>query len=287
MICAVIVSYNSEKIFRCYESIKEQVDFTIIVDNATQDGGIISKLKLLEKDNVKLVFNAENIGIASALNTGIEFAKEKNCDWLITLDQDSELSPSTVNDMMNEYGALPENIKEKTAVLGCKYIERSFQNPEKNNTNKELFKINNLMVTSGNFLKIKALEKTGGFTEKLFIYCVDLEFYYRVLKAGFLNLEAQNVFIIHEFGQSQKKLGFHITNQSPIKRYYISRNGIYFFKEFVFFKPYRAFRVMIGSTLGGMVKITLFEKNKLTKFKYIIEGIFDGIINRYGKKYNP
>jgi rhamnosyltransferase len=293
MICAVIVSYNSDKIFRCYQSVKEQVDFVIIVDNATTDAVIIEKLKSIAQADgkLKLILSSANFGIAWALNQGVKYAKEKNCDWLLTLDQDSELAPDTVKNMMAAYGALSDEEKEKSSVLGCKYVERQIQcqgdasiginiNPCVPLT---LFKENNLMVTSGNFVKMSLFEKVGLFEEKLFIDYVDIEFYYRVLKAGFKNLEVQNVFILHEFGKSERKFGFHITNQPPFRRYYIARNCVYFFKEFIFIFPYRALRVLFGGTLGGAAKILLFEKEKLQKYKYILRGIKDALLNRYGK----
>ncbi|MDR3113279.1 MAG: glycosyltransferase, partial [Endomicrobium sp.] len=85
-ICAVIVSFNSDKVFRCYESVKEQVDFVIIADNATSDESIIARLKNLSDGGgkLRLVFSSENLGIAWALNQGAKYAKEKNCDWLLT-----------------------------------------------------------------------------------------------------------------------------------------------------------------------------------------------------------
>ncbi|MDR2427258.1 MAG: glycosyltransferase [Endomicrobium sp.] len=314
--CAVIVSFNSDKVFRCYESVKEQVDFVIIVDNATSDADIIAKLKILSdgNDKVQLVLSHKNLGIAWALNQGVKYAKEKNYYWLLTLDQDSQLPPETVKNMKRNYGKLPDGEKDKAGVLGCKYVERQFtkletdnekilveadcglkkfnsaQSMEKDNSKTvqkprfyhrdKIFKENNLMINSGNFIKMSVFEKAGGFCEKLFIDYVDIEFYYRVLKAGFKNYEAQNVYIIHEFGSSQKKFGFHITNQPPFRRYYIARNGIYFFKKFMFTYPYRALRVMFGATMGGAIKIALFEKDKIKKYKYILLGIKDALFNK-------
>lgn len=285
MICAVIVSYNSEKVFRCYKSVKDQVDFIIIVDNATKDNSIREKLKTLSSDDTHILLNDNNLGIAKAFNQGIEFARNNKCDWIITLDQDSQLPEMTVSNMMKAYDTLSDDIKEKVAVLGCKYKERSFKERSNKKNDNELFKKNNLMISSGNFIKISALAETGLFEEKLFIDYVDIEFYYRVLKAGYLNLEAQNIIIVHEFGKSEKKFGFHITNQSHFRRYYISRNSIYFFKKFLFFKPYRSFRVVFGAIFGGIAKIMLFEKDKIKKFKYILIGIKDGIFNNFDNKY--
>ena len=296
MICAIIVSFNSEKIFRCYQSVKGQVDFIVIVDNATSDAAIITKLKELAaaSGKLKLILSTENFGIAWALNRGVEYAKEKKSDWVLTLDQDSELLADAVKNMMGNYEKLSEQEKDKVGVLGCKYLERQFNNGnyklqitnyESTTMDKQqlLFKENNLMVTSGNFVKMAAFEKAGVFEEKLFIDYVDIEFYYRVLKAGFKNYESQNVFILHEFGKSEKKFGFHITNQPPFRRYYIARNCIYFFKKFIFSYPYRALRVLFGGTLGGAAKITLFEKDKLQKYGYILRGIKDALLNNYGK----
>ncbi len=284
MICAVIVSFNSDKVFRCYESVINQVDKIIIADNATSDPDILKKLQSLSSAKTEIIFNKENLGVAAALNQGIEYAKNNNCEWLITLDQDSELPAGTVKKMLCEYSLLPPAVQEKAAVLGCKYIERQFGELGVQSEVNKLFKKNNLMVTSGNFIKLSALSQTGNFTKKLFIDYVDIEFYYRVLKAGFLNLESQNVPIIHEFGKSQKKFGFHITNQPPFRRYYISRNCVYFFKEFLFFRPYRAFRVLFGGTIGGAAKIVLFESDKIKKIKYIFYGVKDALLNRYGRK---
>jgi rhamnosyltransferase len=302
-ICAIIVSFNSDKVFRCYQSVKEQVDFALIIDNGTSDETIISKLAGIANGNmakrpatakeaeVKVIFGKKNFGIAWALNQGVKHAQANNCDWVLTLDQDSQLPPSAVKDIMNGYGKLSDKEKENAGIVGCKYLERRFISDGAADVLKlggftadgKPFEERNELITSGNFVKLSVFEKTGLYEEKLFIDYVDVEFDYRVLKAGFKIYESQNVFVLHEFGKSEKKLRFHITNQPPFRRYYIARNCIYFFKKFIFTFPYKALRVLFGGTLGGAAKILLFEKEKLQKYKYILLGVKDALLNRYGK----
>lgn len=67
-ILAVIVSYNcDDKILRCYNSIKQQVDKVVIVDNFSQDEKSKQYLKQLSTE-AEIIYNDSNYGIAKALN---------------------------------------------------------------------------------------------------------------------------------------------------------------------------------------------------------------------------
>ena len=89
-ILAVIVSYNpDEKIIRCYNSIKEQADKIIIVDNFSQDEKSKQYLKQLSMET-EIIYNDKNYGIAKALNQTAKYAVVNNYKWLLAIDQDSE-----------------------------------------------------------------------------------------------------------------------------------------------------------------------------------------------------
>lgn len=287
-IAAAIVSYNSDKVFRCYESVKDQLDFIIIVDNGTKDDSITGKLQQLEKTNqkCKVILNAENLGIASALNAASFYAKEHGFEWIMTLDQDSEIPQGSVAKIMSDFDSLPEQVKEKCAIVAYKYSERSIHNPDEN-AKKENFQEVKIILTSGNIIKIPLLDKINYFNEKLFIDQVDHDLDFRLRKEGYTILQSNNYGIIHELGTAKKRMGFVITNHSHLRRYYMSRNSMYILKRYFFFEPRLVARLFIGSIFGGIFKITFFEQNKLTKYKYILSGIKDGILNRYGKRYNP
>ena len=292
MICAVIVSYNSNKVFRCFESVKKQADKILIVDNGSKDADFLNYLKELEtsNDNLTVIFNSENLGIASALNAGVKYAGSLKADWLLTLDDDSELPENTVLNIFSEFNELPKGTKDKCGLLALKYVERNTNDtglPRRYAPRNDDFKTVKYALTSGNFIKMSAFEKIGLFEEKLFIDQVDNDFDFRLRKNGFTLLESQNSYILHEIGISQKKLGFTIRNYSPVRRYYLSRNCVYILKKYLFFDTASVLRIFIGSICGGIFKITLFEKQKLPKYKYILFGLIDGILNKYCNKYNP
>ncbi|MCL2390689.1 MAG: glycosyltransferase, partial [Endomicrobia bacterium] len=248
---------------------------------------IISELKRLEitDDKLKIIYNPENFGIAKALNQGLDYAADIKRDWLLTLDHDSELPENSVSELFADYGKLAQTEKDKCAVIALKYVERNINNFHRNDNIRPFKKIKHAM-TSGNFIKLSASQKTGGFEEKLFIDQVDNDFNFRLRKNGFTILESKNNYIIHEIGQSQKKFGFTIRNYSPLRRYYLSRNCVYILKKHLFFDPLSVLRIFIGSILGGLFKITFFEKEKSRKYKHIFSGFKDGIFNNYGKKHN-
>ncbi|MCL2485685.1 MAG: glycosyltransferase [Endomicrobia bacterium] len=298
MICAVIVSYNCDKVFRCYNSIVNQVDNILIIDNATQDSKIISELKNLENANkqLKVIYNPDNFGIAKALNQGLDYALSIKAEWLLTLDHDSEIPENTVSKLFTDYDKLTETEKNQCAVIALKYIERNidthglprqgsaFPRNDGQATIHLSFKKIKYAMTSGNFVKVSAAQKTGGFEEKMFIDQVDNDFDFRLRKNGFTILESKNHYILHEIGLSQKRSGFTIRNYSPLRRYYLSRNCVYILKKHFFFDTLNVSRIFIGSIFGGIFKITFFESDKINKYKHIFLGIKDGIFNKYGKK---
>lgn len=276
MICAVIVSYNSDKVFRCYESIKNQVDFTIIVDNGTKDKEIVSKIEKTASENnkLKVILLAENLGIAAALNKGAFYAKDNGFDWILTLDQDSEIPQGSVSKIMADFNSLESSTKEKCAIVAYKYCERDIDTkPTEENTEK-FSKVRHI-ITSGNIIKLSALDRIGYFNEKLFIDHVDNDLDLRLRKNGYILLESKRYAVIHELGTAKKEKHYLITNHSPIRRYYISRNSVYIFKNYFFFEPKFVSKLLRNCIFKDIHKITFYEKEKFKKYKYICIGIFD------------
>ena len=74
-ICCVIVTYNiGKKFYQCYNAIKNQVEKVVIVDNGSNNETLDMLKDIESNDEVSIIFNSENLGIAKALNQGIEIA---------------------------------------------------------------------------------------------------------------------------------------------------------------------------------------------------------------------
>lgn len=290
-ICAIIVSFHPTKELReNVEALAEQVDEIMIIDNGS---GLATKqlLDSLVKQYSKLnvVFLPENIGIAAALNIGVKMAKAANHEWVITFDQDSQVTPFMIETMLRVYETYPN--KEKVASLSPQYMDTYSGEIYGGHL---LFPFNQSqpyvqvyeVLTSGNLIKLSVFDFIGYFNEHLFIDYVDTEYCWRCISAGYNILQINNAILMHSIG-FQKRCNFLwmrpiITNHSSLRRYYIARNSIYIFKShflkqpvFLIINLYRLTKILI--------KVAILESNRQKKLKATYLGFFDGFLGRMGK----
>lgn len=282
-ICAIIVSYNIGKdIYRCFDSVIDQVNEMVIVDNASADD-TVNILRDIKKKfpNVELIENKENLGIAAALNEGAKYAIEKGHKWALTLDHDSEAENGMVGKMMDAYNNLTDKEKESIGIIAPNYeIIKGLAYKEKYPS------IIATAITSGQLVKTDIFKKSGFYKEDLFIECVDHEFCLRVLKRGFKTLLAPGAVLKQRIGlpQLHNIFGKKIVacNHSPERYYYIFRNSIYLYKNYFLVAPIWILNNMVSSIVI-LLKILFLEENKIKKFKMILKGCADGIRDKYGK----
>ena len=109
---AGITLYNPEldRLGQNIESILPQVKHIFLVDNGSCN---LDEIKsLLDKfENVTLICNGENLGIAKALNQMCQAAYENGYEWMLTLDQDSVAE----SELIKKYSRYTE--MEKVAIL--------------------------------------------------------------------------------------------------------------------------------------------------------------------------
>ena len=100
-LAAIIVTYNPkiDRFKDVINSIVNQVDFIIIVDNGSKNINDIKEICSI-KSNIEIIENDINYGIGKALNIGIEKLKN-NYDWILTLDQDSIILVNII-DIIND-----------------------------------------------------------------------------------------------------------------------------------------------------------------------------------------
>ena len=78
--------------------LRTQVDGLVVVDNTNgQEAAGATALPATVTAQIHLIGNAENLGIAAALNQGLHHALATGCHWLLTLDQDTHSYPDMVS----------------------------------------------------------------------------------------------------------------------------------------------------------------------------------------------
>lgn len=266
---AGIVLYNPDigRLKENMSSVCHQVDFIVLVDNASNNNNSIQELAK-QYDSVFLIENKRNMGIAKALNQVMEYAEKKSIDWVLTLDQDSVVP----NNLIEEYTKVIEN--PKIAIVTPNIVDRNFYTTE--NEKKGVEEVERC-ITSASLTNVKIWRMVGGFEEKLFIDYVDFEYCAKIKRKGYKIIKVNSVKLLHEVGNAQvrKIFGrtFIVYNHNPIRKYYFFRNIIYcmvLYSDFFDIKlEKRNLRVMF-------LKSIIFEKQKIKKIYFMVKGIFDG-----------
>ena len=284
---AGIVTFNPniERLKENIISISKQVDKLFIIDNNSCNYHEISMLIEGKYDNILLIQNSENRGIAYALNRILELSEECNASWTLLLDQDSVV-PSNIINCYNHYISI-----EKAAVL-CPQIYD--QNMGGQIVKKDGIEEIGICLTSGSYIRVSVWNKIGRFREELFIDSVDSEYSIRLYFKGFKTYRINEAVLNHELGKSQKKLYKSITNHNSTRRYYIARNSIavanyynrYLSKENFTRKQRRDLNVFFDWHISPfrtylrqaqfILLVALYEKDKWNKIWSIVKGLKDG-----------
>ncbi len=279
-IAALIVIYNPciKDIIDKVNKITELFTKVIIIDNS-DNGKSVNNYFL--SANVRYFCFGENKGIASAINYGCKIALEEGFEWCVTLDQDSVLPNNYVESIIEFIDKRIENV----GIVAPQYISAENKN---NVRKKDGFLYVNEVISSGSCINLSAFNSIGGQKEDFFIDCVDFEFCWKLRSAGYKIIQLQNVILLHALGNNGREIKFvnkhiaYITNHSPIRKYYMTRNSLYLAQMYknVFPDDVRKRRNKI---LKLFFKSLVFEANKIKAIKAIFYGIIDYKRNVRGK----
>jgi rhamnosyltransferase len=284
-ICCIVVTYNPDELLSgLIETIQNQVDSIIIVDNNSGKDGLGIIYREADRLNLHIIRNEQNIGIAGALNQGVLFARELNYSWAITFDQDSTPFSNIINILIEVYSLYPD--KNRIGAIGSNYAggikQSSFR---KSNSGK--FCEKDYLITSGCLISVETCIESGGFREDFFIDNVDLEYSLRLRKNGKVLLLAREEGMQHKAGDPGFKnfLGLKLisSNHNKFRRYYMSRNHVILTKEYFFIFPYFIAKLNYFY-LMSIIKIILVDSDKKAKIKASIKGIKDGVLSSYKSK---
>lgn len=268
-ICAGIVLFNPNiiRLKLNIESVSKQIKKIVLIDNDSQNK--FELMKLLEQyDNVIVIRNKQNLGIAKALNQIIEFAHNNGYPWALLLDQDSIVSEHLVE----KYRFY---IKNKDIAIICPQII-DLNLPKMQKVCIEEINDSTSVITSGSCVCVDDCIMLGKFDERFFIDFVDTEYNERCLRNGKKILKVNDALLYHEVGSMMEKsffgLKIYCSNHNPMRRYYMVRNRLFFrYKYFGTIGYLKEFtRLLLGT-----FKIVLFEDMKLAKIKAFIKGVLD------------
>lgn len=257
--------YNPELI-RLQENIAhiiEQVDKVVLLDNGSDNISSIEEMIAGCSENIVLLKNDSNIGIAAALNRLCKWCYDKGYQYIITLDHDSVCPANMVSVLMRD-------MESDVAIAAPNIVYRNNESFAEKKQGKEQVE---WVITSASLTDLSVWKKLGGFDEKLFIDGVDRDFCQMANRQGYRIIKDYGIELMHELGNLKCRKVFgrtiYVTNHSPLRKYFMVRNSIYLDKK-------HGEKRRFSCIAKNVMKTLVYEDQKISKLKSMYKGIRDG-----------
>ncbi len=283
-IVTIMVTYNPDikTLSASLDAILPQILKIIIIDNASEID-LEKWLSLNYKESpISLYKNKSNLGIGTALNQGMQIARNINATHVVTLDQDSLPNQNMIFRLIEAYDLL-SNKGEKVAVVGPVYFDLELNKKRPFITIKK-DKIQRLYAPEN----LHAFEKIGGFDETLFIDHVDHEWCLRARSIGYKTFCAWKSLMFHHLGDVPIEVfwGFKkFTHHNPLRVYYFFRNAILLFKRGYIPSQWKIYIAI--DLLKKIIVYFFLSPNKISYIPMILKGLWHGFRGVSGKYDYP
>lgn len=245
-LCTITVTFNPDiALLEAQFRTLPQACSKFIVDNASSEG-LFEQIQLLvgRTPNAHVLRNDSNIGLAAAINRGVQVASVSYPapEFVLLLDQDSEPRAGSVETLVAAFRALECDGQH----VGC--VGPLLLDPQTRQTHgfhqctrwrwKRVYPSMESAIPvpcvnlngSGTLVRIELFLQLGGLDEPLFIDHVDTEWAFRVLGAGYTLWGIPNAVFIHRMGQKIARFWFFgwqvWPSRSPQRHYYLFRNAV-------------------------------------------------------------
>lgn len=293
---AVVVTYLPDilALTELLRRLVEQVDQVLIVDNtpARDDcvhAAIADFPELLSK--LRLVRLGENLGIAAALNIGIQVAIIEGFDYVLLSDQDSLPSAGMVKQLVSAAQEL-QSTGFRVGCVGPTYVDRvtgqtfGFQVQEAGRFSYSTFASERAdpwievvtAITSGSLIPCGVFADVGTMREDYFIDYVDTEWCHRARYHGYKLYGTSHARMEHKLGEHTFPVWYlrwrPFSGYSPLRLYYRFRNFVLLCRC-----GYVPWRWKVRATwyfLGNLYAYTLFSTQRWQNLRFIARGFADG-----------
>lgn len=287
----------------------------VIVDNGCSNAQEMDAYALSYGERVVVLRQARNIGFSGAIEKGLGFARDTDCEHVLVLDDDSVPEDGAIDMFLENLKLFPD----KKVVLAGNRVnvpgnEKVFRRPPLTHTIPkgtlfEVFSIKKFVelirlvlripmsanspfipivpleafVTGGSFLPIEAVREAPLPDGSLFIYGEDLEYSWRIIRLGYPAYVCARPRII-DIDMTFPKEGGHIfglfDSAFPLfKVYYRTRNAVIISRRNTTQVPLVLYINVVVRTLG-LLLIGLFTMGPtpayLLRAQTIVRAVWDG-----------
>jgi rhamnosyltransferase len=289
-IFAIVVAYLPDSLLLAglCQALAPQVTGAVIINNGCN---LPLSDEYINEAGFSVKHLQANMGVATALNLGFEWAQSKGAEFVITFDQDSFPAENMVEQLMLAYQSLVAS-GQNVGAVGPQQVDRrtghhaAFLAPINGLRRKvtpalgQAIRVDHL-ITSGCLVPIGAWVDTGKFFDPLFIDYVDIEWSLRMRHRGWHLFGVGGATLIHSMGDDVEQWGSRqIPMHDPMRHYFMFRNGVYLQKL-----PHVSIRWKVADALQLAKKFVLFSLvgyPRKAHMRAMLSGIRDGYFSRLG-----
>jgi rhamnosyltransferase len=295
-VCGVLITYNPTEILTENVSfLSQQIPHLVLVDNGSKESAL-ARIDALTSQEIEVIYNGQNLGIAAALNQGLQRALELGYSWAITLDQDSRPAADLIERLCDAYSKASD--PERIVILAPQINNIDLEKPtyylrprfgpfyERAYCQTGILESVSTVITSGSLIYLRIYQELGGYREDFFIDYVDTEFCLRARSNGYKIAVACEARLDHSLGNRREvrvgELRLYPTFHPPQRWYTISRNRIAMMRMYALRVPHWFFYEIVASWYT-LVRMLLTEDNRLAKLRAIWRGLLDGLRGKMGE----
>ncbi len=266
----VIVNWNlADDTLACLDSVwaMDYPNFeAVVVDNGSTDGSV--ERIAAAHPQTALIANGQNLGFAAGANKGIEWALERDCAYVLVLNNDTTVAP----DLLDLLVAASET-DARIVILSPRILY--FDQPERTwhlaarwhrwlPMPVHIWQASNALVEAdfvsgcAMMLRREALEQVGAFDPQYFMYGEDVDLCIRARAAGYRIVAVPQARIWHKVSLSAAKV-------SSETRYWQTRNQI------------RAYRFHLTGARRTLLPGYVLTKALLDVVRHLAQGRSDQI----------
>ena len=249
-VLAIVVCFNPNiKPLRvALSSVIPQVEKTVVIDNASDNRDEIVALvsELSELGEISVLPQSKNLGLGSAHNIGLRYAKEQEFSHALILDQDSVPLDGMVHALC---AALTSKKENKVSAVGATYLNADngsesffvrfgwlkFRRQYCGARDADGCVQADFLISSGTLFPMTSIQTVGDMDEGLFIDHVDTEWFLRARAKGFTAYGVCDAVMQHGLGEQTHRITLgrqrNVPQHKPFRYYYIFRNSVALYRR--------------------------------------------------------
>ncbi len=291
---AVIVTYRPDvpSLQAQLAHLQPQVSSIVIIDNTSDETARQQLRDLAKRFSADLVENPKNLGVAAALNQGIDHARRQGASHVLLMDQDSLPAADMVAALYTALGRI--SAQQAVGAVGpvavdlrddapAPFVRIGFPLNRKMPATPGQTIQSDFLITSGSLVPLAVIDAVGGMDEGLFIDNVDLEWSFRATRAGYALHGVGDARMGHRIGDEVRRLPLGASFvHSPVRLYYMMRNRILLYRRAA--TPAVWIAQDVPRALLKLVRFSLLVSPRRANARAMLAGVRDGLLGRTGAK---